>query len=126
MQEISKNIKVALICTIMPIVLSFMFHRHNMYDVADCVLYSFFSVAILSLIFAKLGNFIYSTAEKTGHFLGKYLAIIALFFVYLLAVLPTGLLMKLVKRDRLRLKKPDSNTYWKKYENENTDYEYQF
>jgi len=126
MQEISKNIKVALICTIMPIALSFLLQRHNMYKAADYIMFSLFAVAILSIMFAKFGNFIHNTAVKIGHFLGKYLAIIALFFVYILAVLPTGLLMKAVRRDRLRLKKPDLTTYWKKYENENTDYEYQF
>ena len=126
MLEIKKNIKVALVCTIMPIALSFLLQRHKMYDAADYVLFSFFSVAILSIIFAGFGNFVHSTALKIGRFLGKYIAIVALFFVYILAVLPTGLLMKAVKRDRLWLKKPDVTTYWKKYENENSDYEYQF
>ena len=61
-----------------------------------------------------------------GSFLGKYIAIVTLAIVYIVAVLPTGLLMKIVKRDRLRLKKPNVETYWLDNENKNTDYEYQF
>ena len=34
--------------------------------------------------------------------------------------------MKIVKRDRLRLKNPNLETYWVDYENKNTDYEFQF
>ena len=126
MLELSKNIKIALCCTIMPIALSFLLQRHGFYNAADIQMFSLFTVAIFSLAFKKVGDFLYNTLSKIGKFLGKYLAIIALFFVYIFAVMPTGLLMKIVKRDRLSLKKPNTNTYWKKYENTNTDYEYQF
>ena len=63
---------------------------------------------------------------KIGNFLGKYIAIIVLAFGYIIAVIPTGLLMKLVRRDRLRLKKANVESYWKDYDNTNTDYEFQF
>ena len=67
-----------------------------------------------------------SLLTEIGSFLGRYLAIVVLIIGYIVAVMPTGLIMKLVKRDRLRLKKSQIQTYWKKYENNNTDYEYQF
>ena len=126
MFEVSKNIKIALIFTIMPIALSFFFNRHQLYNISEIIMYSFFCAALLSLTWADFGNYTYSTAVKIGHFIGKYIAIIALFFVYIFTVLPTGILMKIVKRDRLLLKQPETQTYWKKYENPNSGYEYQF
>lgn len=126
MQEIRENIKLALACTIIPIPLMYLLYRHNLYTVGDIQMYILHSIAILSIIWKNFGNFLYHTLSKIGQFLGKYLAITALFFVYIFAVLPTGILMKIVKRDRLRLKKPDLSTYWVKYDNQNNDYEYQF
>ena len=126
MNKIRKNIKVAIFCTIMPIALYFLLNKFGLYNLSKIIMFSLFGVAILSIIWADFGCFIHNIAVKTGHFLGKYLAIIALFFVYIFAVLPTGILMKIVKRDRLLLKKPNTQTYWKKYENTNSDYEYQF
>ena len=126
MQKIKENIKLALAFTIIPIPLMYLLYRHNLYTAGNIQLRILHILAILSIIWAKFGNFLYDSLRKIGQFLGKYLAIIALFFVYIFAVLPTGLLMKAVKRDRLRLKRPDINTYWVKYENKDSDYEYQF
>ena len=74
----------------------------------------------------RFAHWFKSTLTKIGNFLGKYIAITVLAIGYIVAVLPTGLLMKIVKRDRLRLKKPNLETYWVDYENKNTDYEFQF
>ena len=126
MLDLSKNIRVALTCTIMSVVLSIILGKKDLYFLSDIVMYILSCIALLSLGWVGFGNFIHNCAAKIGHFLGKYLAIIALFFVYICAVLPTGILMKIVKRDRLLLKQPNTQTYWKKYENTNSDYEYQF
>ena len=125
--KINENIKVAMMCTVMPIALSVLLvQRFKMSDIASTQMLYFFTVAVSSLIFPKLGNFIYKIGSKAGKILGNYIARVILFFVYVFAVLPTGILMKMVKRDRLRLKKQNINSYWVDCEQVNTDYEYQF
>lgn len=124
--HIKENIKAAIICTVMPVAIAFMLYKHSHIRLASGILVIFLSIAAICVIIPKAGFFIHKTGSKIGNFLGKYLAIIALFIVYICAVLPTGILMKLVKRDRLRLKKSDIKSYWIKYDGQNSDYENQF
>lgn len=95
--------------------------------IAYCLLICFFSLGIfcvISKIFAK--NF-KSICDKILSFLGKYLSITALFTGYILAVIPTALVMKIVKRDRLRLRKTECSSYWTdEIPNPDKDYERQF
>ena len=124
--NIKDNIKVAIMCTIMPIAIGFLLYRHNHIRSAIYLVSIFLLIAVLSLFIPKFGTLIHSTGKKIGSFIGRYIAIIILFIGYIVAVIPTGLLMKIVKRDRLRLKRPNINSYWKNNENNNTDYELQF
>ena len=124
--KINENVKVSIMCTIMPLAIGYMLYRHHHYRSAVIVLAVLLSTAFISLIIPKIGKFIYNIGKKTGSFIGKYIAIIILFIGYIIAVIPTGLLMKLVRRDRLKLRKPDSPTYWIDNENISKDYELQF
>ena len=128
--KISENIKLSLTCVIIPFVIVNIFFRifeiQSSLFVKNIIYHFFFLIAFISLVIPKLGNFIYKKLKEIGSFLGKYISIIALFFVYICAVLPTGILMKIVKRDRLRLKKSNIQSYWIDNENKNTNYEYQF
>ena len=124
--KIKENIKVAIMCTIMPVAIGFLLYRHSHIRSAIAVVCIFFTVAFLSLIIPKFGNFVHKKGKELGCFLGKYIAIIILFIGYIIAVIPTGLLMKAVKRDRLRLKKPDLKTYWINNETTTKDYELQY
>ena len=83
-------------------------------------------IALLSIICPPFGNFLHKTGEKIGGWLGKQIARVILFIIYILSVIPTGMLMKIVKRDRLKLKKPDVSSYWVDNKEEEKDYEYQF
>ncbi|MCD7780837.1 MAG: hypothetical protein LUH05_09230 [Candidatus Gastranaerophilales bacterium] len=124
---VKENIKVSIISIIFPFVTGWIFFRNT--EMPNWYLasyYVFITIGLYSYICDEGGEFIYKTGKKIGAFLGKYLAIIILAFIYIITVIPTGVLMKIVKRDRLRLKKPDISTYWIDYENKNTDYEYQF
>jgi len=47
-------------------------------------------------------------------------------FVFFFVVTPTSLIMKLFKKDILRLKKNNSKTYWINKSNENNDLKNQF
>ena len=125
--DLRENYKVALICTMFPTMLGFMMYWEILFPIWYCkIVLALYVVAILSLLIPKFGNYIYDKSVKIGNFVGKYIAIAALFFIYILAVIPTGLLMKIVKRDRLMLKKTETKTYWQVYDSTNTDYEYQF
>lgn len=74
---------------------------------------------ILSLIFLILGLIDSSILTplnllwfKFGIFLGKVISPFIMGLVFFIVVIPTGLLMKLFKKDLLRLKKSDKQSYW--------------
>ena len=49
---------------------------------------------------------------KFGIFLGRFVSPIIMGLVFFLVVTPTGLIMRMFKKDLLKLKKSNSNTYW--------------
>ena len=74
---------------------------------------------IISLIFLILGilnskvltplNFAWF---KLGLFLGKIVSPIIMFFIFFIVVTPIGILMRLLKKDLLKLKYNKDDTYW--------------
>ena len=124
--KINEEIKFAITLALLPWIPAFILYKHKHQDYALTILAIFLCLSFLCFISKKFAHFFKSNLEKIGGFLGKYLAIIVLAIGYIIAVVPTGLLMKLVKRDRLKLKKYNTSSYWKTYENTNSDYEYQF
>ena len=77
------------------------------------------SIAILSLAFFILGilnskllhplNFIWF---KFGIFLGKLISPLVLFLIFFVIVTPTGIIMRILKKDLLNLKFNDKESYW--------------
>ena len=124
--KINELTKFAITLGLLPWIPAFLLIKHGHKDIAIYVLAIFLTLSLICFASKKFTHWLKSTLTKTGNFLGKYIAIIVLAIGYILAVFPTGLLMKIVKRDRLRLKKPNLKTYWVDYENKNTDYEFQF
>ncbi len=124
--KIKESVKFAITLGILPWIPAFILYKHSMFKTGAGVIVICLVLSLICFIFEKFSLNFKNLLTKIGSFLGRYLAIIVLTIGYIVAVLPTGLIMKLVKRDRLRLKKPQIHTYWKKYENNNTDYEYQF
>ena len=49
---------------------------------------------------------------KFGILLGRFISPIVMGLVFFLVVTPTGIIMRLFKKDLLKLKKNNSNTYW--------------
>lgn len=124
--KISEHLKFVISFGVIPWIPFFIIYKH--YHCKQILILGLIWL-ILTLISICSRNFsmmLKHTFSKIGGFLGKYIAIIVLWIVYVLAVLPTGLLMKAVKRDRLRLRKPECETYWLDCDYKNTDYEYQF
>ena len=78
-----------------------------------------FWALIISLIFLFLGilnsqilNPLNKLWFKFGIFLGKIISPLIMAIIFFLVVTPTGLLMKLWRKDLLNLKFHDKKTYW--------------
>ncbi len=124
--KISEHIKFSITMAIVPWIPAFILYRHSQIKIALILLCTFIFVSLVCFINKSFALNLKRILTKTGNIIGRYLAIIVLFIGYFIAVLPTGILMKAVKRDRLKLKKQNVNSYWINYENNSTDYEYQF
>lgn len=124
--KIDELSKFAFTLSIIPIIPAVLLYKHSMLEVAKTVILAFEFLALLCFLSKPFAKILKKTLQKIGNFLGKYVAIIILAIGYIVAVIPTGLLMKAVKRDRLRLKKPDVPSYWINSSDEKSDYEYQF
>ncbi len=88
---------------------------------------------IISLIFFILGltnSRILSPLNilwyNFGLLLGKIVSPIVMSLIFFLVVTPTGLIMKLLRKDLLNLKKNNKSTYWIKKNNENNSMKNQF
>ncbi|MBR2068708.1 MAG: hypothetical protein IJ877_02990 [Candidatus Gastranaerophilales bacterium] len=75
---------------------------------------------ILMLICKPLREFV----KNIFQYIFEKLAIVILFIVFYIGVIPTKLLMAMFKRDRLRLKE-NKNSYWLEAKNDH-DYELQY
>ena len=63
---------------------------------------------------------------KFGILLGSIVAPIVMGIVYFLVVTPTGLIMRILRKDLLNLKKNNKNTYWIDKDNSNSNLKNQF
>ncbi len=63
---------------------------------------------------------------KFGILLGNIISPIIMGIIFFFVVTPTGLLMKIFKKDPLNLKKNNSNTYWTDKDNNNNSMRNQF
>ncbi len=73
-------------------------------------------ISLIFLILGVLNSKILSPLNKVwfrfGIFLGNFISPIVMGIVFFLVVTPTGLLMKLFRKDLINLKKNSANTYW--------------
>ena len=74
----------------------------------------------------KLFKAIIKPFKIIQHIVGAVLAAILLTIIYMVAILPTGIVMKILGRDRLKLKKSKADTYWKNTDETDKSYELQF
>ena len=124
--KINELTKFAITLGLLPWIPACLLYKHNHLEIAIGVLSVFLSLSLICFISKAFAKWLKHILDKIGAFLGKYIAIIVLAIGYVIAIAPTGYLMKLVKRDRLKLKKQDTSTYWVDYTSEKTDYEFQF
>ena len=81
---------------------------------------------VLGLINSKLLIPLNKIWFKFGIFLGNFIAPIVMGIVYFMVVTPTGLIMRLLRKDLLNLKKNNKDTYWIEKDNSNNDLKNQF
>ncbi len=73
---------------------------------------------ILGLINANILTPLNILWVKFGMLLGKFVSPIIMGLIFFLVVTPTGLIMRLFKKDLLKLKKKNVNSYWIKRKSE--------
>ena len=81
---------------------------------------------ILGILNSKLLKPLNKIWFKFGLILGKLVAPIVMGIVFFFVVTPTGLIMKILRKDLLNLKKNNSTTYWIKKDNSNSNFKNQF
>ena len=101
-----------------------------LFFVKNEVFYNVFLVSLLFLILGLKNSKILTPLNilwlKFGFLLGKFISPIVIGIIFFVVVTPTGLIMKLFKKDLLRLKKSKSNSYWIRRSNEGTNMKDQF
>ena len=87
-------------------------------------------VSLVFLVFGSLNSKLLTPLNKLwfkfGIFLGNIIAPIIMGIVFFLVVTPTGLIMKILKKDLLKLKNNNSDTYWLEKDNSNNSLRNQF
>ena len=124
--KINELTKFAITLALLPWIPFYLLYRNGLINIAFSAVAIFLGLSLICFLSKNFAIGFKSILDTIGHFIGKYLAILVLSIGYIVAVIPTGLLMKIVKRDRLKLKKPDVKSYWIDYDKEKTDYEFQF
>ncbi len=81
---------------------------------------------ILGILNSKLLSPLNKLWMKFGLFLGNIISPIVMGIIYFGVVTPTGLMMKLFRKDILKLKKNNSETYWVTKDNSNNNMKNQF
>ena len=91
---------------------------------------SFLTISIIFLILGIVNSKILTPLNKLwfkfGLFLGKIVSPIVMGVIFFFVVTPTGIIMRLMRKDLLNLKKNNSNTYWIEKKNENSSMKNQF
>ena len=87
-------------------------------------------VSLVFLVFGSLNSKLLTPFNKLwfkfGILLGNIIAPIIMGIIFFLVVTPTGLIMKILKKDLLKLKNNNSDTYWLEKDNSNNSLRNQF
>ena len=81
---------------------------------------------VLGLINSRLLTPLNKLWFKFGIFLGNIISPIVMGIVFFLVVTPTGLIMRFLRKDILRLKKNSNDSYWINKDNTNSSMRNQF
>ncbi len=111
---------------ILPIVPTILLWLKSERMLAITIFSTFWGLGFACLISKAFAQNFKKCVDKIFAFIGKYLAIVTLFLGYIAAVIPTSLIMKITKRDRLKLSRQNVSSYWLDEKETNKDYERQY
>tara|TARA_Y100000590_G_scaffold87568_1_gene98207 strand:+ start:680 stop:1069 length:390 start_codon:yes stop_codon:yes gene_type:complete len=98
----------------------------NDYDLRTWSLIISIIFFVLGLLNSKLLTPFNYTWFRFGIFLGNFISPLIMGFVFFFVVTPTGILMRLFKKDLINLKKNNDKTYWIKKSNKDSNMSNQF
>ena len=124
--KISELTKFSISLTLIPIVPAWLIYKYIGLKPAIILLACLWFIALISFCSKKFAAWLKQILEKIGAFLGKYISYAALFFIFIVAVIPTKLMMMLAKRDRLKRRSFDDETYWINCSEQKHDYELEY
>jgi predicted membrane protein len=110
----------------MPIIPTLIFYKRGYCEFSVIFISLFYILGFINLISKNFRNIFFNVLSKIFTFLGSYVSKLVLYLGYIFVVIPTALLMKITKRDRLKIKKQTVSSYWINIENAEEDYERQF
>ena len=116
---------------LLPIIPSIILYYKNHTNIAyalTIICWLSFLIAVIGKIFyKKIDRLVYDFYKKLLKILGVFISSVALVFTWFCTILPTGIIAKLMKRDRLNLNKKEVKSYWKDIQESNEDtYENQY
>lgn len=85
-----------------------------------------FTLLICNLFRFNIDKPVYKFLKKCLKCIGIVISVAALLVTWILAIFPTGIIAIISKRDRLSLKKQDTNSYWKDVKEVQPSYENQY
>jgi len=124
--KLSELTKFSITLTLVPLVPAWLIYKYICPYGAAIFLGICWLLALITFFNKKIAKDLKALLEKVGAFLGKYISICALFFIFVVAVIPTKLVMMLVKRDRLKRRSFDDETYWIDCGDVKHDYELEY
>lgn len=116
------SLKIALI----GIVPFFLIFRFCSIKYALCIFFIILIIAMISFFNREIAKTIKSKSSSIAHSCGNFISYTILTIIFTFVVIPTKLLMKITKRDRLKIREQDRETYWSEYNKNNQDYELQY
>ena len=124
--KLSELTKFSISLTLVPIIPSWLIYKYICPYGAGIFLALCWLLALISFCNKKIASDLKSLFGKIGAFLGKHIANIILFLIFIIAVIPTKILMSFAKRDRLKRRSFEEETYWLDYGDTKHDYELEY
>lgn len=124
--KLSDLTKFSISLTLIPIIPAWLIYKHICSYGAGIFLGFFWLLALISFCNKRIAADLKTLFEKIGAFLGKYISNIALFFIFVVAVIPTKIMMVIARRDRLKRRSFNDETYWIDCGEQKHDYELEY
>ena len=124
--KLSELTKFSISMTLVPIVPAWLIYKYICPYGAGIFLGLCWLLALVTFFNKKIASDLKALLGKIGAFLGRYIANVILFLIFIFAVLPTKLIMIFAKRDRLKRRSFDDETYWLECGDTKHDYELEY